>query len=102
MNRSALLTLFATSACILATPASAITCRQGYQLVNGQWLATPYCQDELLAQVGREHGFHSTAEHIRSNPNYKKELCRFVFGDIRVQENCITAGVPEAFGGGVR
>lgn len=102
MTQHAWLTLFAISACILATPASAITCKQGSQLVNGQWLATPYCQDELLAQVGREHGFNSTAEHIRNNPNYKKELCRFVFSDIRVQENCMSAGVPEALGGGAR
>ncbi len=98
MNRLSLLTLFVASGCILATSASAISCKQGSQLVNGQWLETPYCQDQLLAQVGREHGFNSTAEHIRSNPNYKKEVCRFVFSDIRVQENCATAGVPEGFG----
>ena len=98
MNRPPLLTLFAASGCILATSASAITCKQGYQLVDSQWLATPYCQDQLLAQVGREHGFDSSAEHILTNPNYKKELCRFVFSDIRVQENCATAGVPEGFG----
>lgn len=102
MSKPARLSLIfapAIAAALVATPAAAIKCNQGNQLVNGQWLATPYCQDQLLAQVGREHGFHSSADQIRNNPNYKKELCRFIFNDIRVTENCSTAGVPEYRGG---
>jgi hypothetical protein len=91
--------MLALAVCVITTPSFAITCNQGNQLVGGQWLATPYCQDEYLAQVGREHGFQASAERLRSNPNYKKELCRFVFSDIRVQEACNSAGVPEFFGG---
>jgi len=41
----------------LAGPAAAITCRDGTQNVQGSWIATPYCQDLLLAQVARENGF---------------------------------------------
>ncbi len=99
------------TACGLATlavavlgtgPALAIECRDGNQLVQGNWLATPYCQDQLLAQVATERGFGASAARIRNNPNYKKELCRFVFSDIRVQQTCLDAGVPESFGGGAR
>ena len=88
------------SAEIAAGPAAAITCRNGSQQVQGNWIATPYCQDLYLAQVARERGFSASAQKIRNNPNYKKELCRSVFTDIRVSDTCLNAGVPE--GGGVR
>ncbi len=83
-------------------PALAIECRDGNQLVQGNWLATPYCQDQLLAQVATERGFKASLAQIRNNPNYKKELCRSLFNDIRVQQTCLDAGVPESFGGGAR
>jgi tRNA(Met) C34 N-acetyltransferase TmcA len=85
----------------LATPAAArINCVKGFQRVQGNLIATPYCQDQYLAQVARQHGFRASAARIRNDPNYKKELCRFVFNDIRVQTTCLNAGVPEHFGGG--
>lgn len=74
-----------------ASPAAAIECRDGFQVVQGNLLATPYCQDALLAAVAREYGFKTSAAAIRENPNHKREICRFVGRDIRVQENCITA-----------
>jgi hypothetical protein len=79
----------------LASPAAAINCRSGTQLIQGTGMATPYCQDVLLAQVGRESGYAASLEKIRNNPNYKKELCRGVFTDIRVTDTCLDAGVPE-------
>ena len=30
-----------------------IVCKDGSQLVAGSWLATPYCQDELVAKVAQ-------------------------------------------------
>lgn len=90
----------AVLAAMLATPASAaIKCSNGNQLVQGNWLATPYCQDQQLAEVATERGYRASAKEIRNNPNYKKELCRSLFSDIRVQMTCLDAGVPEYFGG---
>lgn len=66
-----------------------IQCRQGYQMVQGHELATPYCQDQYLAEVAREYGMKVSAEAVRQNPNLKQEVCRFVGRDIRVQQNCI-------------
>jgi len=88
------------AAVLAASPALAIKCQNGNQLVQGNWLATPYCQDQLLAQVATERGFRASLTQIRNNPNYKKELCRSLFNDIRVQMTCLDAGVPEYFGGG--
>ncbi len=90
----------AIAAIIVATPASAIDCVRGYQRVQGNLIATPYCQDQQLAQVARGYGIRASAAKIRNNPNYKKEICRTVWTDNRVQITCENAGVPER--GGVR
>jgi hypothetical protein len=85
-----------------ATPAAAINCENGFQRVKGELIATPYCQDQYLAIVAHQYGFKASQQKIRNDPNYKKELCRFVFNDVRVQGTCLDAGVPELNGGGVR
>jgi hypothetical protein len=79
--------------------AGGIQCDRGYQLVKGDSILTPYCQDEYLAQVAREFGFSASAQKIHHDPLYKKAICRYIFTDIRVQETCLQAGVPEIFGG---
>src|SRR5690242_10114771 len=50
------------------------------------WLATPYCQDELVAEVAREYGMKASVQAIRSNPNFKREVCRLIGQDIRVKK----------------
>jgi hypothetical protein len=88
------------TAAAAASPAKAeINCQDGAQLIKGNWMATPYCQDKLLFQVANSRGFKTSFAAIRNNPNHKKELCRFLFSDIRVQMTCLDAGVPEYFGG---
>jgi len=97
--------LAVVAAAVLAAPvpaSAAIQCRDGSQLIKGNWMATPYCQDKLLAEVANARGFKTTFAAIRNNPNHKKELCRFLYTDIRVQMTCADAGVPEYFGGGAR
>jgi hypothetical protein len=83
------------AAAVAAGPAAAITCHNGSQQVQGNWIATPYCQDLYLAQVARERGYPASVEKIRNNPNFKKELCRGVFTDIRVTDTCLNAGIRE-------
>jgi hypothetical protein len=70
-------------------------CRDGPQNVKGDWLITPYCQDVLLTQVARENGLPASLDKIRNNNNYKKDICRTVFTDIRVTDTCLNAGIPE-------
>jgi hypothetical protein len=80
--------------------AAAPNCQDGAQLIKGNWMATPYCQDKLLFEVANSRGFTTSFAAIRNNPNHKKELCRFLFTDIRVQMTCLDAGVPEFYGAG--
>jgi hypothetical protein len=76
-----------------SAPASAaIACKNGYQRVQGNDIATPYCQDAYLAQVARSFGVRTSAETIRSNPNAKREVCRLVGRDIRVSSICVDEG----------
>lgn len=90
MNRSWLIAVLALAS--FSTPAgAAIVCRDGAQLVSGNYISTPYCQDKLLAQVAREYGFKVSFAEIRNNPNTKRNICVYVGRDIRVQENCLTA-----------
>jgi hypothetical protein len=74
-------------------------CRDGYQNVQGSWLATPYCQDLQLAQVARQYGWRVSDAAIRNNPNLKRRVCASVGRDIRVQETCRTV-LPDVRGRG--
>ena len=74
--------------CIIAGPAWGISCQEGYQRVRGEFIATPYCQDAYLAEVAASYGMRAPATKIRDNPNFKREVCRLVGQDIRVQSNC--------------
>jgi hypothetical protein len=65
-----------------------IKCKNGFQLVQGSLLSTPYCQDALVAKVAHEYGFSATAAEVRSNPMFKQRLCRFIGQDIRIKETC--------------
>jgi hypothetical protein len=85
----------------LAAPAEArIVCRNGSQLVAGNYIATPYCQDELVASVARGYGMKASASRVRNNPNYKREVCRFVGHDIRISEYCLDESPSFSPGGG--
>jgi hypothetical protein len=84
--------LLAASAISLtaAAPAEArIVCKNGYQIVNGSPIATPYCQDALVGQVAREHGFKVSDAAVMNNPNLKRNVCQYVGRDIRLTTACV-------------
>jgi len=85
----------------LSAPAEArIKCVNGFQIVKGQRLATPYCQDALVARVARQYGSRVSAKAIRQNPNLKRNVCRLIGQDIRVKHICETA-LPSSNRGGI-
>lgn len=74
----------------VANPATAaIRCHNGYQIVGGNEIATPYCQDENLAHVAREFGIKTTGARIRADWGHKRDICRLIGQDIRIQSACI-------------
>ena len=75
--------------CAASAPAEArIVCDGNYQIVKGQPHATPYCQDEHLAQVARGYGMRVSGDAMRHSPSAKERVCRFIGSDIRVREAC--------------
>jgi hypothetical protein len=80
------------AACGLAVVSSEaearIACSNGNQLVQGSWIVTPYCQDELVAKVARQFGVRASAGAIRNNPNFKRHVCRLIGQDIRIKDTC--------------
>jgi hypothetical protein len=68
-----------------------IKCVNGNQIVNGSPIATPYCQDELVAKVAQSRGIKVSAAQIRNNPNIKRNVCQHVGRDNRIYIACIDA-----------
>ena len=84
----------ATSALAVASSANArIVCHDSYQVVAGQEISTPYCQDNNLAQVARGYGRRLSDAEVRNNPALKNELCRYLGSDIRVQSACASTRI---------
>src|SRR5262245_58132676 len=83
----------------LVQPAqSRIVCDGDYQIVQGRPLATPYCQEQNLAQVARSYGFRVSADSIRRSESVKGDICRTIGYDNRVREVC----QPYRYDGGSR
>jgi len=80
------------SACALALGAgmadAKIVCRGQFQIVDGQPIATPYCEDANVAAVAREYGIFVSASEVRRSPSTKARICRFIGHDNRVRSAC--------------
>ena len=77
-----------------------IVCHDDFQVVNGREIATPFCQDNNLAQVSRAYGRRVSGAEVRNNPGLKDELCRNFGSDIRVKSACASSKGQD--GGGRR
>lgn len=88
---AAVLLSVASALALVLTARSAearIACDGPYQVVGGQSISTPYCQDNHLAEVARAYGMRVSAAAVRSNPGVKAQVCRHVGYDNRVQTAC--------------
>ncbi|MCC7253757.1 hypothetical protein [Hyphomicrobium sp.] len=87
------LCLAALQSMIAAPPAEArIACKDGFQLSGGNWISTPYCNDEHLAQIARKHGFKISGREVRENPAEKYRLCRFIGRTAEASSYCPDEG----------
>lgn len=66
-----------------------IACDGNFQIVQGNPIATPYCQEQNLARVARGYGMKVSFEAIRSSDSVKAEICRAIGHDNRVRETCL-------------
>ena len=80
--------LFVTTAAVPAF--AAIKCQGAYQYNSaaGGYIASSYCEDNLVATVARENGMRWSNAAVRQNPSIKEEACRFAGSDIRITDIC--------------
>ena len=89
MRPLAILPLAAVLSVPMVSPVVAhIICDHEYQVVEGGETPTPYCQDDNLARVAREHGRHVSAGEVRNNSALRNELCKTFGDDIEVRNTC--------------
>jgi hypothetical protein len=48
----------------------------GFGLVNGRWLSSKWCQEQLAARYSQRDGLGYTAPQLRNNPKAMEEFCR--------------------------
>ena len=80
-----------SSALMLATKdASAgkykLKCKGPYQVVQGNLIATPPCENAYIAKVARSYGHKVTAKQVRNNYHKKLEICDHIGHDTRISE----------------
>lgn len=69
----------AACAFLLALPEAAFAhnCDDGgFENIHGQWVATPYCEEELAAQISHRNHWHYTASQLHSSSTSMEEFCR--------------------------
>ena len=90
MRKMSLLFLVTSALAVESSAHARIMCHDNYQVIAGQEISTPYCQDNTLAQVARGYGRRVSDAEVRNNPGLKNELCRYLGSDIRVQTACFS------------
>ena len=86
---AAALVASALSAVPLGPAQARIRCDGNFQIVQGQPLATPYCQEQNLARVARGYGMRVSFADIRNSDSIKAQVCRTIGHDNRVRETCL-------------
>jgi hypothetical protein len=85
-------TLVAAATGILVMSAASaearIVCREGYQVVNGREISTPFCNDNYVATIARQYGDRVSDAEVRNNPAKKNEICRWIGTDSRIRNYC--------------
>ena len=65
-----------------------IICHGEYQVVEGQEIETPYCGDNHVAAIARDHGMKVSNANVRNDAATKDEICHWLRGDARVRPEC--------------
>lgn len=94
MIKQFLIALTALGAAAVTVPAAeaAIVCKDGFQKSGGNWISTPYCNDEHLAQIARRHGVKVSGNDMRYDWGKKVEVCRLLSGFPTARDYCPPEG----------
>lgn len=83
---------FSSALLLLTNEASAgkykLKCKGPYQVIQGNLLATPPCENAYIAKVARTYGYKVSAKQVRNNVHKKMEICQHIGHDSRISELC--------------
>jgi|GEM_PF-4509515 len=65
-----------------------LTCKGPYQVVQGNLIATPPCENSYIAKVARSYGYKVSAKQVRNNIHKKIEICQHIGHDSRISDYC--------------
>lgn len=65
-----------------------LKCKGPYQIIQGQLLSTPPCEEAYIAKVARSYGYKVSTKDIRNNPNKKIQICNHIGYDNRLHSIC--------------
>lgn len=77
--------------------AYALDCEKGQlRLKEGTLVDNSSCENIYLSEVASSYGLKVSPSEL-NNPNKKKDICRSVWTDNRVNMICERAGIPERY-----
>ena len=65
-----------------------LNCKGPYQLVAGNYIASPPCQDRYIARVARQYGYKVSAKDLANRPSLKISICVNLSHDTRIRNHC--------------
>ncbi len=72
-----------------------LKCNGPYQIVQGQEIATPPCENNYIAKVARSYGYRVTGKQLSQNPNKKVHICAILGHDTRISSHCPYRNIPK-------
>jgi hypothetical protein len=64
------------------------TCSGDFENVDGNWIATKYCQRDHARHVAAMEGSHLTSHPVMARDETPGQFCRFHVNDIRTSTYC--------------
>lgn len=65
-----------------------LKCEGPYQIVQGNKIHTPPCENSYIASVARSYGVKVSDYEVRNNVHKKMEICQFIGHDTRISDYC--------------
>lgn len=86
------LIIFSSAILLISSEANAgkykLKCKGPYQVVQGNLISTPPCENSYIAEVARSYGYRVSAKQVRNNVHKKMEICQHIGHDSRISEFC--------------
>jgi hypothetical protein len=89
MRRISFTSLVVVALLAPSVPAAArIQCQGNFQITKYGPIDTPYCEEEQIAIVAQNYGWHVSASEVHNDPLKKVYVCQVLGSDARLKGSC--------------